>query len=48
MNETSNTLKGKHGAYYEHMIWPLFFYFFWASKTTVPFYIKNTIMIDNC
>lgn len=48
MEETPSALKGKHGAYYEHLVWPCFFYFFYGTQSTVPFYIKNTTMIDNC
>jgi hypothetical protein len=48
MEETPRTLKGKHGAYLEHMIWPFFFYLFYAGNFTVPHYAKNTTMITDC
>jgi hypothetical protein len=48
MDETKASVKGKHGAYYEHIAWPIFFYFFWGSNSIAPFYAKNTLLINDC
>jgi hypothetical protein len=48
MNETHNTVKGKNGAYFEHLAWPLFLYLAKISGTSVPFYTKNFVVITNC
>jgi hypothetical protein len=58
MNENSYALKvivfikifskGKHGANWEHMMWIVFLYLFWLTKSTLPFYVKGFTMISNC
>lgn len=49
MEETPRTLKGKHGAMLEHsLFWVFFVYFFWITESTVPFYAKNTTVIQDC
>lgn len=47
MEETSVTLKGKHGAYYEHLIWIFYFYLFCISGKTVAYYAADKILISN-
>lgn len=41
-------LKGKHGAYLEHLFWILFYYFFFLTNSSVPYVAKKTIFISNC
>jgi hypothetical protein len=49
MDETPLGLKGKHGAYLEHTAtWIFFLYFFWISKSSLPFYTRDITSISNC
>lgn len=48
MEETSRIVKGKHGAYLEHQFWPIFFYFFYLTGHTVPYYVKDETLIMDC
>ena len=47
MEERSLAVKGKNGAYFEHLFWLIFFYFFWMAETSMTYYVKDFTIIEN-
>lgn len=47
MEETNLTLKGKHGAYYEHLVWIAYFYLLCISGKSATSYVGDEIKIEN-
>ena len=47
MEETNSTLKGKHGACYEHLIWIFYLYILCISGKTITYYSGKLIEIKN-
>lgn len=48
MEETHQSVKGKNGAYLEHLSWLFFLYLAKISSTIVPYYVKDYTIITNC